>query len=67
MNCNAERIGNRYFVHERHAGLSCFLNQPAGEQERNATMFAIGALVPLNYSRLGKSWKHAQKLKQLAL
>lgn len=56
----------RYFVHENYAGLSCFLSKPASEQERNATMFAIGVLVPLNFGRLGKSWKHALNLKELA-
>ena len=29
-------------------------------------MLAVGALVPLSYGRLGKSWKHAQALKELA-
>ncbi|KAJ5578677.1 uncharacterized protein N7459_007641 [Penicillium hispanicum] len=56
-----------YFVHEEHAGISAFLNHPATEAERNAKMFAIGVLVPLSSGRLGKSWRHAPKLKELTL
>lgn len=29
-------------------------------------MLAVGALVPLENGRLGKSWKHATKLEELA-
>ena len=29
-------------------------------------MLAVGALAPLSYGRLGKSWKHAEGLKELA-
>ncbi|KAJ5167422.1 uncharacterized protein N7482_006203 [Penicillium canariense] len=54
-----------YFVHEEYAGISAFLNQPAEEAERNAKMFAIGVLVPLSSGRLGKSWRHAPRLKEL--
>lgn len=54
-----------YFVHEQYAGISAFLNYPAAEAERNAKMFAIGVLVPLSTGRLGKSWRHAPKLKEL--
>jgi hydrogenase/urease accessory protein HupE len=54
-----------YFVHEQYAGISAFLNHPAAEAERNAKMFAIGVLVPLSTGRLGKSWRHAPKLKEL--
>ncbi|KAJ5359174.1 uncharacterized protein N7496_011587 [Penicillium cataractarum] len=54
-----------YFVHDEYAGVSAFLNQPAEEAERNAKMFAIGVLVPLSSGRLGKSWRHAPKLKEL--
>ncbi|KAJ5682860.1 hypothetical protein N7462_006025 [Penicillium macrosclerotiorum] len=54
-----------YFVHEQHAGISAFLSQPAEEAERNAKMFAIGILVPLSSGRLGKSWRHAPRLKEL--
>ncbi|KAJ5625146.1 hypothetical protein N7510_001455 [Penicillium lagena] len=56
-----------YFVHEQYAGISAFLNQPAEEAERNANMFAIGVLVPLSSGRLGKSWRHAPRLKELTL
>lgn len=55
-----------YFVHEKCAGVSYFLNKPAGETERNAMMFAIGVLVPLSLGRLGKGWKHARHIKELA-
>ncbi|KAL3436641.1 hypothetical protein BDV09DRAFT_42888 [Aspergillus tetrazonus] len=55
-----------YFVHEQYAGISAFVNQPADESERNAKMFSIGVLVPLSSGRLGKSWRHASKLKELA-
>ncbi|KAJ5581492.1 hypothetical protein N7535_000112 [Penicillium sp. DV-2018c] len=56
-----------YFVHEQYAGISSFLNHPATEAERNAKMFAIGVLVPLSTGRLGKSWRHAPRLKELTL
>ncbi|KAF6218073.1 hypothetical protein HO133_006485 [Letharia lupina] len=56
-----------YFVHDNgYAGISAFLNEPAEEADRNALMLAVGALVPLSYGRLGKSWKHASGLKELA-
>ncbi|KAF7177969.1 hypothetical protein CNMCM7691_006455 [Aspergillus felis] len=55
-----------YFVHEQYAGISAFVNQPADEAERNARMFAVGVLVPLSFGRLGKSWRHAPRLKELA-
>ncbi|KAE8389908.1 hypothetical protein BDV23DRAFT_156365 [Aspergillus alliaceus] len=55
-----------YFVHEQYAGISAFVNRPAEEVERNAKMFAVGVLVPLSSGRLGKSWRHAPKLKELA-
>ncbi len=55
-----------YFVHGRHAGLSAFINAPAAEEARNARMIAAGVLVPLSYGRLGRSWKHADKLKEMA-
>lgn len=29
-------------------------------------MLAVGALVPLSYGRLGKSWRHAERLQELA-
>ncbi|KAJ5099914.1 Protein of unknown function DUF2347 [Penicillium argentinense] len=56
-----------YFVHDQYAGISSFLNQPAAEAERNAKMFAIGVLVPLSSGRLGKSWRHAPRLRDLTL
>ncbi|KAJ5491065.1 hypothetical protein N7539_002632 [Penicillium diatomitis] len=55
-----------YFVHDEYAGISAFLNQPAEEAERNAKMFAVGVLVPRSSGRLGKSWRHAPRLKELA-
>ena len=56
-----------YFVHEHeYVGISAFVNVPAAESERNALMLAVGALVPLSHGRLGKSWKHAEGLKDLA-
>lgn len=55
-----------YFVHDNHAGLSAFINAPAAEESRNAQMIAVGVMVPLSYGRLGRSWKHAEKLKEMA-
>ncbi|KAL1963651.1 hypothetical protein VTN77DRAFT_7972 [Rasamsonia byssochlamydoides] len=55
-----------YFVHDQYAGISAFVNQPAAEAERNALMLAVGVLVPLSFGRLGKSWRHAAGLKELA-
>lgn len=55
-----------YFIHENHAGLSAFVNAPADEESRNARMIAVGALVPLSYGRLGRSWKHAEMLMKMA-
>lgn len=55
-----------YFVHDRFAGLSAFVNAPDAESLRNARMIAVGVLVPLSYGRLGRSWKHAEKLKEMA-
>ncbi|PGH12023.1 hypothetical protein AJ79_04532 [Helicocarpus griseus UAMH5409] len=55
-----------YFVHEQYAGISAFINQPAAEAQRNAMMMAVGVLVPLSYGRLGKAWRHATKLRELA-
>src|SRR5579871_3928180 len=55
-----------YFVHDGHAGLSAFANAPAAEESRNARMIAVGILVPLSYGRLGRSWIHADKLKEIA-
>lgn len=55
-----------YFVHDNYAGLSAFVNSPAGEESRNARMIAVGVMVPLSYGRLGRSWKHAGRLKEIA-
>ena len=55
-----------YFVHGSYAGVSAFINQPVGEEERNAAMLSVGILVPLSYGRLGRSWRHAENLKALA-
>ena len=55
-----------YFVHGNYAGLSAFVNAPAAEESRNARMIAVGVMVPLSYGRLGRSWKHAEKLKDMA-
>lgn len=64
---NSALFQSSYFVHEQYAGISAFLNQPAEEAERNANMFAIGVLVPISSGRLGKSWRHAPRLKELTL
>lgn len=55
-----------YFVHGTYAGVSAFIQEEADEQHRNAYLVAIGALVPLTYGRLGKSWRHAAELRLLA-
>ena len=57
-----------YFVHDQaHAGLSAFVNEPCEEEDlRNARMIAVGILVPLSFGRLGRAWKHAEALKELA-
>lgn len=57
-----------YFVHDgSHAGLSAFVNTPTDEEEtRHARMIALGVLVPLSYGRLGRAWRHAERLKDLA-
>ncbi|KAK7924547.1 hypothetical protein PG985_006601 [Apiospora marii] len=56
-----------YFVHGDYAGLSAFVNAPCEDTEaRNARMLAVGVLVPLSYGRLGRAWKHAEGLKDMA-
>ena len=56
-----------YFMHDdEHAGISAFVNKSTDDWERNALMIAVGALVPLSHGRLGRSWKHAESLKELA-
>lgn len=51
---------------DEHAGISAFVNRSAAHWDRNSLMLAVGALVPLESGRLGKSWKHAESLKELA-
>lgn len=56
-----------YFIHnERFAGVSAFAQGEADSAHRNASFCAVGALVPLSYGRLGKSWLHAAELRRLA-
>ncbi|KUI56992.1 Protein LCHN [Cytospora mali] len=57
-----------YFVHEEgYAGLSAFINAPTDDEgARHARMIAVGVLVPLSYGRLGKAWRHAEGLKDMA-
>ncbi|SPO01103.1 uncharacterized protein DNG_03850 [Cephalotrichum gorgonifer] len=57
-----------YFVHEAgHAGLSAFANVPCDEEDaRHARMIAVGVLVPLSFGRLGRAWRHAESLKEMA-
>ena len=55
-----------YFIHGTYAGVSAFVQGDADEQHRNASFVAVGALVPLSYGRLGKSWEHAEGLRRLA-
>ncbi|KAI9849175.1 MAG: hypothetical protein M1837_005405 [Sclerophora amabilis] len=55
-----------YFVHDQYAGISAFANSPGTNDERNAKMAAVGVLVPLSFGRLGRSWRHAQDLKDFA-
>ena len=51
---------------DEYAGISAFANKSDTERERNALMLAVGLLVPLSHGRLGKSWRHAEALKDLA-
>ena len=53
-------------MHEGYAGLSAFLNKPDEQSARNARMLAVGVLVPLDQGRVGRVWRHAQRLKDLA-
>ena len=55
-----------YFIHNNYAGVSAFVQGDADEAHRNASFVAVGALVPLSYGRLGKSWEHARDLRRLA-
>ncbi|KAI6365488.1 hypothetical protein MCOR31_006949 [Pyricularia oryzae] len=58
-----------YFIHEgEYAGLSAFINAKTEEEAtRNARMIAVGVLVPLSYGRLGRSWRHAEGLREMAM
>ena len=55
-----------YFVHNAYAGVSAFVQEESDEHSRNAKFATVGALVPLTYGRLGKSWLHAAALRNLA-
>jgi hypothetical protein len=55
-----------YFVHEQYAGISAFVNTPAGQEERNAQFISVGAMVRLGDGRLGRAWEHAGELRALA-
>ncbi|KAE9969513.1 hypothetical protein EG327_010626 [Venturia inaequalis] len=55
-----------YFVQDQYAGVSAFINRPAGAEERNAQFIAVGAMVRLGDGRLGRAWEHAGSLKHLA-
>ena len=48
-----------------YIGISAFVNKSDTGAERNALMLAVGALVPLSQGRLGRSWVHVEKLKEL--
>lgn len=54
-----------YFVHENYAGISAFLNKENDQDARGARMLATGVLVPVNDSRMGQSWLHADGLREL--
>ncbi|KAK4505513.1 hypothetical protein PRZ48_003476 [Zasmidium cellare] len=55
-----------YFIHGAHAGISVFVQDGADAKHRNANFAAVGALVPLSYGQLGRSWIHAEQLRKLA-
>ncbi|EXJ83669.1 hypothetical protein A1O1_07293 [Capronia coronata CBS 617.96] len=55
-----------YFIHDKYSGLSAFINKPDGQSERAARMLAVGVLVPLEFGRTGRSWRHAEALQALA-
>lgn len=55
-----------YFTNDKYIGVSAFVRQDDPEVSRNASMLAVGVLLPLDTGRMGKSWLHAPKLKQLA-
>ncbi|CAK7233834.1 hypothetical protein SBRCBS47491_008745 [Sporothrix bragantina] len=50
-----------------YAGLSAFVNLPTDDASaRNARMIAVGVLVPRSYGRLGRAWRHAGALLDMA-
>lgn len=53
-----------YFVHDNYAGISAFLNRESRD-DRGARMLATGVLVPIQDSRMGQAWLHAEGLKEL--
>lgn len=55
-----------YFIHGAYAGVSVFVQEEADKEHRNASFVAVGALVPLSYGRMGKSWLHVEALRGLA-
>jgi hypothetical protein len=55
-----------YFIHGAYAGVGAFVQEEADKEHRNASFVAVGALVPLSYGRLGKSWLHVEALRSLA-
>ncbi|CAK4031149.1 Hypothetical predicted protein [Lecanosticta acicola] len=55
-----------YFIHAQNAGVSAFVQGEADAGHRNANFVAVGALVPLSYGQLGRSWVHAEELRSLA-
>lgn len=56
----------RYFVLDDYAGISAFVRCDDEEAARNARMLSVGALVPFDAGRMGKSFLYAQELKDLA-
>lgn len=55
-----------YFIHGANAGISAFVQAEADAAQRHASFVAVGALVPLSHGQLGRSWIHAEKLRELA-
>ncbi|KAG8528818.1 uncharacterized protein KY384_006507 [Bacidia gigantensis] len=56
-----------YFIQSNeYAGVSAYVNKPTPGSDRNANMLAVGVLVP-SHGQLGKSWRHADGLKKLAV
>lgn len=55
-----------YYIQGQHAGVSAFVQGEADASHRNANFVSVGALVPLSYGQLGRSWIHAEELRALA-